>query len=162
MKTYLSMNYPSLYTSLQTITTNTQPMNWNYTQINANHLYKDLAKDFLEKYAASNTIGISCTSHYYNSDTLISLHIHQNGTNYLYELVGHTNFVNAITTIGIPMLKYHTIVHTSQPVGKKCVMVTFYGYAEISGRNFQVESTIIFKMVSGSPRIINQVINIFL
>lgn len=159
------MNCTTLYNPLIN-SSPTTAMNWYGARTavlsSSNSQYQELARDFFEKYASSNTLGIHAISHYYNNDTLISFHIHQNGVNYLYEIIGHNNFKNKLAEIGILYIKYHSITHTAQPVGKKCVMITFYGQAELAGKNFQVESTILFRIVSGSPRIINQILNIFL
>lgn len=148
---------------------NLQPMNWNYTQtvqittqINPNNNYQQMAKEFLEKYANDCTMGIQYIENYYSSDTLISLHMHQYGQNYLYELIGHNNFKNRLYEIGIHAIKYNNIVPIAQPLGKKKVIITFYGFGEISGKNYNIESTIIFKLVPGFPKITNHCLNIFL
>ena len=111
---------------------NLQPMNWNYTQsvqisaqINPNNNYQQMAREFLERYAADSTMGVQYLSDYYATDALISLHMHQLGQNYLYEVVGHNNLKNKLFEHNIYAIKYNNITPTAQPLGKKKYWLLF-------------------------------------
>jgi hypothetical protein len=129
---------------------------------NPNHDYKCLTKEFVEKYVNANLLGIGCIGYYYNNNAMCSIHLHQGSVNELHEMVGHTNFMHKLKEIGVSTIKYHDIVPTSQPVGKNSILITFFGQAEINGRNHNLISTFIVRMVADAPRIVNQTLNIFL
>lgn len=162
-------NNSTIYSTLQGTGTQPFPIHWNFThtvqvtsQPNPNANYREISKEFLEKYITSNMLGVTCMGHFYDTDCLISLHIHQYGINYLYELVGYENFKNKLIELGITLIKYHTIVATPQPVGKKSVIVTFYGLAEVNGKNYQIESSVILQIEQNVIKITNHTLNIFL
>jgi len=171
-------NYSSWCSALQSIGSNLQTnnvtspttVNWNFpqpmqvqitTQINSNQNYQMIAREFMEKYAAANTLGVGCIGHYYNTNSLISVHIHHESSNILFEMVGHTNFKNKMTEIGIQTIKYHSLIDTVQPLGKNSILVSMYGKADINNTNCNILTTYVIRLIAGAPKIINQTLNIF-
>lgn len=149
--------------------TTTPAFNWSFSpqpmQITTdtdNQKYKEIAKEFLEKYTNSSLLGIYATEYCYNTDTLISFHLHQGNTNHLFELVGHTAFKNKLAEKSITLIKYHNLTHTTQPLAKNCVLITMYGKADINGTDYNMLSTFVIRMTSTSGKIINQVLEIFI
>ena len=145
-------------------------VNWNFpqpmeiqitTQLNANNNYHDIAKDFIEKYAMASSFDLTCTSHYYHTDALISLHIHHGTNNHLFEIVGHNNFKNKMTEFNLNATKYNNLVCTVQPIGKNKVLTTMHGRIELNSTFYNMITTFVVKIISGSPRIINQFLEIF-
>ena len=144
-----------------------QPMSWNYTiqistQINPNNNYGQIAKDFFEKYGIDSALSIANIENYYTNESLISLYMHEHGQNFLYEMVGHTNLKNKLSELGIWAIRYFNLMPTIQPVGKNSIMLSFYGHIEISGKIYNVESTIIMKISGSTIKITNQILNILL
>ena len=155
-------HYLSLQPNPTTINYNwLQPMQITVDQ-NANSNYPTIAKDFLEKYALASNYGISYTGHFYNSTSFVTIYVHQGQLNHLHETVGYTNYINKLVELGINLIKYQTITHSAQPIGKNNVLVTFYGQAEINGRNYQIKSVFVIRIISGSYRIINHVLDVFI
>ncbi|XWV26051.1 putative orfan [Tupanvirus soda lake] len=175
-------NYPYLYSSLQSINSilQTPPaptpvtpstVTWNFPQpmqvqittpLNPNHDYQVVAKDFLEKYVTAISIGVVTIGHFYDANTSISLHIHRGNENHLFEIVGHNNFRNKLVEFGIQTIKYSNVVYTTQPVGKNSILITMHGRADINGVTYTTINTFIIRITSGLPRIINQVLEIFM
>ena len=148
---------------------NFQPMAWNYThtiqltaQVNSNHNYTAIAKEFFEKYGTDSACGIMHTEPYYATDACISLHMHQYGVNHLYEVMGYAAFKNKTTELNIHSIKYMNLIPTAQPVGKNSVMISVFGQSEILGKIYTIESTLIIKIEKNTAKITNQILNIFL
>lgn len=145
------------------------PVNWNFTQnmqlaieADNNQKYKEIAKEFLEKYNTSISSGIYAIDYCYNTDSLISLHIHQKNTHHLFELVGYIALKNKLNEISINIIKYHDMVYTSQPLAKNEVLITMYGKAEINSINYNTMSTFIIRISGTTCKIINQILEIFI
>lgn len=148
---------------------NLQPMSWNYThtiqlttQINPNHNYTALARDFFEKYGTESAFNIANTEIFYASDTCVSLHLHQFGNNTLFELPGFTNFKNKLNELGVYNIKYMNLVPTAQPVGKNSVLLNIIGQCEIRNKIYVIDSTVVIKIDNNSIKITNQIFNLFL
>ena len=145
-------------------------VNWNFpqpmeiqitTQLNVNNNYHDITKDFIEKYTLTSSLDLACISHYYHTDALISLHIHHETNNHLFEIVGHNNFKNKMTELNLSTIKYNNLVCTAQPIGKNKILTTMHGRVELNSKFYNMINTFIVKIIGGSPRIINQVLEIF-
>lgn len=134
------------------------PFSANYPP---NYNYPNISKDFLEKYISANSLGIGFIDHYYNSDTLCSIRLHILLTTQLHEVIGHINFRNKLHDLGIHNLRYYDIKYTAQPLGKSKILINFNGYVEINRKYHQVVSSIVLKMVLGTPRIVNQMLTIY-
>ena len=126
-----------------------------------NRKYGEIAREFIEKYVNSNLSGIFTIEYCYNTDSLISLHIHSGAGNDLFELVGHTAFKNKLNEISITLIKYHSLTCTSQPLAKNCVLITMHGKADINGVNYNILSTFVIRITGTSGKIISQVLEIF-
>lgn len=174
-------NFPPWYSLLQSIENSLQsqlyksnqpiPIGWNFpkqtqvsvsTSVNNNYNYQMIAKDFIEKYVVANILGIACIGHYYNNNSYISLHIHHPPNSILYEIIGHNNFKNKMSELGISIIKYNNLTYTAQPIGKSSVIITLHGKAEINNINYNILSTFIVKIISDVPRIINQILEIYI
>lgn len=133
------------------------------TQLDVNTNYQQITKDFIEKFANSCILGMSCTSQHYNADSKISLHIRQNSTNQsqLHELVGQGNLRTKLADIGIYIIKHYNLNYTCQPVGKKSILITLYGKAEININQLDMLHTFLIEINNGSPKITNHMMNIF-
>ena len=147
-----------------------QPMQLQVTTpLNANNNYYEIAKDFLEKFASTNLLGIAATANYYNTNAFISLHIHQGSNNYLYEIVGHTNLQNKFGEMGVNQIKYSSMVFTCQPIGKSKLLIVANGKAEINDVSYNIMNTFVVRIVASSNhlygqssiKIINQVFEVF-
>ena len=131
------------------------------TKINPNNNYQTISKDFIEKYASAITFGINCAEYYYSSNASVSLHIHQGSNNYLHEIIGHANFKNKLSEFNINVIKFSNLVYTSQPVGKNSILLIFNGKADINNNTFTIINTFVLRIINGSPKIMNQVFEIF-
>lgn len=147
----------------------TMPFNWSFNalsqnsnNIDINQKYREIAKEFIDKYVNLNLPGIASIEQCYDSDSLISFHIHQGNNNHLFELVGYTAFKNKLAEKNITLIKYHNLTYTSQPVGKNCVMITMYCKANINNINYNASSTFIIRITGTIGKIINQVLEIFI
>lgn len=150
---------------------NPMSISWNFpqpmqvqvtTQLNANHNYQAIAKDFIEKYATANTLGVACLGHYYFNDAKISLHVHHSSSNQLHEMLGHSNFRNKLAEMGIYIIKYHTLTLTAQPLGKSKVLVNTFGKAEINNINYNIISNFVLKTTEIVPKIVSQTFEVFI
>lgn len=132
-------------------------------KLTPNHNYHQIAKDFFEKYAAANNIGIEHLGNYYHPDALISINIHRgtNDNNNLHEMTGFNNFKRKIDELKMTSIKYHSMVFTTQPISVDTVLVTFSGKAEINHTNFSVVSTFIIKYSEIGSKIMNHMLDIF-
>ena len=120
------------------------------------------AKDFVDKYCDANKLGIALLGSYYNAQSLFSINIHNNNQHKLFELVGHHNFVNKMGELGIFFVKYYDLSCTAQPLGKKRILITMHGKADIHGFHHNIITNIILKITDGSPRIANHILEIFI
>ena len=138
-----------------------QPMQVQITtQLNANHNYQSIAKDFIEKFLTANSLGIGYTGHYYDNNTLFSIHVLQSSSGYLHEMIGFMNYRTKLTEMGIHTVKYNNILNTSQPIGKNSLLITMHGKAEINNSIYNISMTFVIKIISGTPTIISQIFNI--
>lgn len=147
-------------------------ISWNFpqpmqvqitTQLNSNANYQAIAKDFVEKYLTANLFGISNLSFYYNDNTCISIHIHQSSNHTLYEIVGHNNYKNKLAELSINTIRYYNLICTAQPVGKKSILITTNGKAEINNRHYNIMTTFIIQLGNDQfSKITNQILEIFL
>ena len=64
--------------------------------------------------------------------------------------------------LGIFFIKYHDLACTAQPIGKKRILITIHGKADIHGYQHNIITTIILKITDGSPRIVNYILEIFI
>ena len=139
-----------------------QPMQVQVTtQLNANYNYQDIAKNFLEKYTSANIISFFSVDHYYDTNSSISLHLHQSSSNILHEIIGFNNFRDKMAGMNVYLIKYSNLVFTSQPIGENGIVISFHGKAEINGVLYNVLSTLVLRIISGTPKITNQILNIF-
>jgi len=145
------------------------PFTWSFpaiqsitVEMDATQKYQTIAKEFIERYTTSSSLSIAATDQYYNTDSLFTIHVHQNVNHHLYEMVGHTNFKNKMSEISITTMKYHGLTYTSQPVGKNGVLISMNGKAEINNTNYSILSTFMIKMSGTNGKIINQVLEIFI
>lgn len=129
--------------------------------IETNADYNAIAKDFLEKFAAYNKMGIAATHHYYNLDTPTSIRINIIKTWNIYETVGFKGYESKMKELGITNIVFNNLNVTTQPVGKKSVLMNIAGYMSINLKNYYFTSSIVIKLVSGSPRILNQILDIY-
>lgn len=139
---------------------------WNIStsplEFHHNQKYKEIAKEFVERYTASNLFGISAIEYYYHPDSLISFHIHQGSSNYLFELMGHTAFKNTLAEKNITLIKYHDLTYTAQPSANDSILITMHGKANINGTNYNILSTFVLRMNDTHGKIINHVLEIFI
>ena len=150
----------------------TTPMVWNYNQIIqmptqpiTNQPYQTLAKKFIDKYISMVGFGISNCGSCYSDISKISLHIHNNtnNCNQLYEIIGYDSFKTTLLGLAIVQIKYNNVIYTCQPVGKKSILISFYGLSDINSKYYQTLSTIIFSIDKiNSCKVINQTIDIFM
>ena len=130
---------------------------------NPNHNYQVLANDFLEKYFKAIMMGVFYASHYYGTDSLISLRIihNNNNVNKLFEFVGYNNFRNKLAEMNVSSITFNNVVTTNQPLGKNNVIINFYSKAEINKAYYNVMSSITIKISTLIPKITNQTLQIF-
>lgn len=126
-----------------------------------NYNYRQIAVNFIENYANSSQIGFLFVSSYYDANALVSIHIHRGADHLLYEMIGPEQTKTQFNAIGINTIKYYNLTHTSQPLGKKSVFVTFHGNIDINGIQYKVISTFNLKLIHGVPKIFNHVLEIF-
>ena len=96
-----------------------------------NVLFREITKEFVQKYIDISSFGITFIAPYYNSDSLISLCINRNSDNLVYELIGHNAFNTKLTELRINSIKYYDLICNSQPVGKSKILITINGKADI-------------------------------
>lgn len=156
-------NYTSWYPSSQTTNHDTlifpQPM-----QITTplNHNYQTIAKDFIEKIAPTNTLDIISTGPYYSTNALISLHIHRDQNDTLFEITGHGDYINKLTDLGIQIIKYTNALYIAQPVGKNSILIIIHGKTDINGVQYATINIFVVRIVTDKPQIINQIFEIFM
>jgi len=131
--------------------------NWSCSKKKNNESFREIAKDFIQKYIELSNCGFQFISMYYNTDSLISLVLHQNDDHVYWELVGHDQFGKKLTELGIK-LKIENLLCKSQPVGKSKILISIHGKAVDNFTQRDIAMTIILKIVSGTPRIVNQVL----
>jgi hypothetical protein len=64
--------------------------------------------------------------------------------------------------MSIHSIKYHNITQTSQPVKKTDILITFFGQAEINNHNYNIMTVLEISHISGTFKITNQILNIFM
>lgn len=128
--------------------------------INFVNNYQNISKDFIEKFAASSSSNIANTNYFYADDSRISLTIQRSTSNTLYELVGHPNLKSTLVNLGINSIKYFGINYACQPAGKKSVLITMFGKAEINGGHHDILCTFVIRISLGMHKIMNHIINI--
>jgi hypothetical protein len=63
--------------------------------------------------------------------------------------------------LNIHYIKYNNIVSTAQPIGKKSVLITIHGCAEINCMSYSALITLVIRMDEDTFKIINQIFEIF-
>lgn len=139
----------------------TWPTPMQITVTNPNFSYQTLARDFIEKYANQVAHGLTHVNSFYDNNAQCSIHLHQNNLHHLHEVIGHANWTKKLNELGIYSIKYHSLMQTPQPLGKKSILVNFHGQAEINGKNYNVTTSFIVKLFCGLPRITNHTFDIF-
>ena len=125
---------------------------------NPNLNYKIIAKEFLEKYCGSVVIGLFNIGHYYDNNSLITLHIVHNNIRYVYEFIGYNNFKCKLFDMKCDCIRFYNITPTFQPTGKNDMLIIFYGKAEINNIHYNVITSFIINISTVLPKIINQTI----
>ena len=127
--------------------------------------YQTTAKDFLEKYAASNNLGIAFISDHYHPAALFTIHLHDNSKNLhqLYEVSGYSNFKNKLADLCIHLIQYQPGPFSAQPVSKKSILISFCGQVVINGKSYMTETVLLLRINdTGSYKIANHILNFFL
>ena len=120
-----------------------------------------IAKDFVEKYFDANKLGIALLGHYYNAQSLFSINIHHGNQHTLFELISHHHFINKMADLGIHLMRYYDLACTTQPIGKHRILITTHGKVDCNGFHHNVIITLILKIIEGTPRITNHILEIF-
>lgn len=145
-------------------------INWNFSQpmevqittkLNPNHNHQTISKEILEKYNFDSSLGLQNIHHYYHNDCFISLIIHNQNNKQLYELVGYINFRLKMNELNVQAIKYYNINFSSQPIGKNNILMNLVGKAEINNAHFNIICSLVLKIVNGTPKITNQILEIY-
>src|SRR5207244_1584269 len=124
--------------------------------------YSAIAKEFADKYFDSNKFSISNIGYYYDDNSRISLRIYYNCDNKLYDLTGYHNLKNKLADLGINSIKYYDLRCTTQPIGKKDILITVHGKANINNSHHNIIATFVLHVSSEKIiRIINHILEIY-
>jgi hypothetical protein len=125
-----------------------------------NSTYTVTAKNFFDQYSLMLALGINCTNNFYGTPSLCSLHIHQGENHQLYELNGYENFRNKLNELGITTIKLVNSHTTPQPLGKKTVLLSVLGQADINQRRYNISMVFTLRSINGTMKILNQILEI--
>lgn len=134
-------------------------MNLFLTMTQPRHII--IAKDFLEDYNCTSTNGILHLSRFYNDNTMVSINIHHNGHNELYELSGFNTMAQKMIDLGMHRIKYYNANGVAQPIGQNAILIEFHGRAEICYRHYNVKVILIVKLDNNTIKIVNQILEIY-
>ena len=130
----------------------------------SNSNYNSIAKDFLERFLPPNSMGQLFTSEFFYPDALITFKIHANtspGSPQTTELISHDSMKTFMYAQNMAVIRYYGINHTSQPIGKFCILICIHGKAEIHSNHYSVIMNLVLKIDRSQVKITNKVLEIF-
>ena len=124
--------------------------------------YSIVSKEFVDKFFDSNNFGITNIGYFYDEESRISLHIHSGTNHKLHDTTGHLNFKNKLAELGIHCIKYYDLMCTGQPIGKKDILITVHGKANINNSHHNIITTFVLHISSDKTiKIINHILEIY-
>lgn len=132
-----------------------------------NFSYSEISKKFMEEYTVYNASGILLTKHFYDPNSLFSLHLHKK-SNYgqsedsLYEVIGFDKFIEKLLELKISFLKCSELFGTAQPLENDMILLSCIGSIFINDKVYQVGSTIILKMKHNACSIVNHIFSVWI
>lgn len=134
-----------------------QPMDLK-TDCNSN--YKNISKDFIQKYISANSLGVFSVAYLYDVNAIISFNIQNSDSTQLFEIVGYENFKNKLSEFNVYAIRFKNLDYVSQPFSKNSAIITAYGKAEICSTGFSVITTFTLEFCDNNYKIVNHILSL--